>query len=538
MTDSELKGLAGRVGAIIEERKDAFVAFAASLLRFETVSGDESEEGRERYRREVARCFEAIGKEAGRLGMAFRVYEGRAAVAELKGSERVGPVGPVRLAGPGAQPIGVALHIDVVPGGDGWTYPAFSGTVTNDALWGRGAQDNKGPIGAAFAAIETLVAAGVRPARSIRLLFGTQEETGAWDDVDLLIARGEAPGPVIVPDGAFPIINGEKGMINIELKAAWEPVAPVAPGGADAAPAPSAPAVRFISLQSGRRANMVPDLATLRLGARAQDAGEVSRQLNAAAERQLKKTFEANVDIDTDDKAVESKEIVFTLAFHGRSAHGAHPDAGHNAALDALEYLLLLTGEPEWNGRLETMMAFIRFLHERARLLDASGFGLALHHDHLKDTTANLGILEMDEGGGRAEINIRYPLGLTPTEIALRFQRLARELSAEASGLRVHHRVVGKAYEPLFVAPERHGAFLSALQRAYQTATGREPRLSSIAGTTYAKAYPLAVAFGPVDESAGEVEMAHKSDERVAIARYLENIKIYALALALLTEND
>lgn len=37
-------------------------------------------------------------------------------------------------------------HIDVVPPGDSdkWTYPAFSGTITDSEIWGRGAFDNKG----------------------------------------------------------------------------------------------------------------------------------------------------------------------------------------------------------------------------------------------------------------------------------------------------------------------------------------------------------------------------------------------------------
>ena len=173
-------------------------------------------------------------------------------------------------------------------------------------------------------------------------------------------------------------------------------------------------------------------------------------------------------------------------------------------------------------------------LNERARVLDASGFGLARHHNHLGDTTVNLGILEMDESGGRAELNIRFPLGLDTATIAQRLEDLAREASASLPALFIESRVVGKAYEPLFVSPDEHAEFLSSLQRAYEAATGRESRLSAIAGTTYAKAYPLAVAFGPVDESAGETEMAHRPDERVTIERQLENIKIYTLALALL----
>ena len=93
---------------------------------------------------------------------------------------------------------------------------------------------------------------------------------------------------------------------------------------------------------------------------------------------------------------------------------------------------------------------------------------------------------------------------------------------------------MGRCHEPLFVAPEEHADFLGALRQAYQTVTGREAKLISIGGTTYAKAYPVAVAFGPVDEGAGETSLAHQVDERVSIERHFENVKIYALALAAL----
>ena len=45
------------------------------------------------------------------------------------------------------QAIGIVAHLDVVPVGDGWVYPPFEGTwlPEQQALIGRGADDNKGP---------------------------------------------------------------------------------------------------------------------------------------------------------------------------------------------------------------------------------------------------------------------------------------------------------------------------------------------------------------------------------------------------------
>ena len=48
--------------------------------------------------------------------------------------------------GEGKELIGIIGHLDVVPEGDNWSYPPFSGTITNNKIYGRGAIDDKGPV--------------------------------------------------------------------------------------------------------------------------------------------------------------------------------------------------------------------------------------------------------------------------------------------------------------------------------------------------------------------------------------------------------
>ena len=59
-----------------------------------------------------------------------------------------------------------------------------------------------------------------------------------------------------------------------------------------------------------------------------------------------------------------------------------------------------------------------------------------------------------------------------------------------------------------------------------------QARLKAVGGTTYAKAFPRAVTFGPIDESAREPDMSHKADEYVTRDVLIRNTKIYAHALA------
>lgn len=88
----------------------------------------------------------------------------------------------------GSQPDlpGVAFlaHQDVVPVVDqesGWTYPAFSGTIADGAIWGRGVIDMKCQLVTLLEAVEALVKAGYRPRRTIYLAFGHDEEVGGWN---------------------------------------------------------------------------------------------------------------------------------------------------------------------------------------------------------------------------------------------------------------------------------------------------------------------------------------------------------------------
>jgi carboxypeptidase PM20D1 len=86
---------------------------------------------------------------------------------------------------PALEPVLFMGHMDVVPieeiTRDQWTYPPFSGTVTDGVIWGRGSVDDKFTVIALMEAMELLLSEGVRPQRSIYLSFGHDEEVGGKD---------------------------------------------------------------------------------------------------------------------------------------------------------------------------------------------------------------------------------------------------------------------------------------------------------------------------------------------------------------------
>ena len=77
------------------------------------------------------------------------------------------------------NPVMFCGHLDVVPGGDGWTVcEPFDGLRQDGCVYGRGAVDSKGVVIALMEAAETLIEEGHTPRRDVYFAFGADEETG------------------------------------------------------------------------------------------------------------------------------------------------------------------------------------------------------------------------------------------------------------------------------------------------------------------------------------------------------------------------
>ena len=93
----------------------------------------------------------------------------------------------------GQPPIVLLAHQDVVPVPDdtrqNWSVDPFGGVVRDDAVWGRGAIDDKGSLVALLEAAEFLASQGRRPARTIIFAFGHDEEIGGEGGAVLMAAK-------------------------------------------------------------------------------------------------------------------------------------------------------------------------------------------------------------------------------------------------------------------------------------------------------------------------------------------------------------
>lgn len=115
--------------------------------------------------------------------------------------------------GSGDKIFGVICHLDTVPAGDlgKWKHDPFKGTVINNAVYGRGSQDDKGPGIAALYAVKALMDQGYHFNQRIRFIYGTDEEI-LWRGI-AEYNKKEAPiDSGISPDAEFPLIYAEKGL--------------------------------------------------------------------------------------------------------------------------------------------------------------------------------------------------------------------------------------------------------------------------------------------------------------------------------------
>ena len=141
---------------------------------------------------------------------------------------------------PALKPVLLLGHYDVVPvlpaAAAKWARPPFAGAQADGYLYGRGTLDDKASVLAQLEAVEYLLGTAFRPARTLLLAFGQDEETlgrrGAGAISAALVQRGTRceyildEGGLVKTDGvpgvkkAVALVGiSEKGYLSLELTA-------------------------------------------------------------------------------------------------------------------------------------------------------------------------------------------------------------------------------------------------------------------------------------------------------------------------------
>ncbi|MDB5085021.1 MAG: dipeptidase PepV, partial [Bacilli bacterium] len=382
--------------------------------------------------------------------------------------------------------IAVLAHLDVVPAGGGWTYPAFGAEIHEGKIYARGAIDDKGPGMAVFFALRMIKELDLPLNKRVRLIYGCHEENPVWHCMNYYFAHEPKPICGFTPDADFPLIYAEKGILSITLiydrgEAAQQPQRKV----------------KILSLKGGERENMVPDFAEAVL----QPAADLSLQQLKEALQQASERLQ--IAYSSSEEAAG-----FRISVQGVSAHGSLPHLGVNAVVRLCQLLsdLAEVDEP-WLKLLSAV--------------DPNGesLGIACRDDVTGELTANLGVVSVLESAVDVLFNIRYPVDQTAEQISANLQQ-----KLAGSGWKQTHFVDNP---PLYVPTD--SLIVKTLSRVYQEETGDTHELLTIGGGTYARAIPNAVAFGPLFP--GQQELAHQKDEFFAVNDLLRVSAIYAKAI-------
>lgn len=119
--------------------------------------------------------------------------------------------------GSGEKLIAIVGHLDVVPAGEGWEYPPYGAEEHDGKIYGRGTIDDKGPMVAAVYAMKDILDSGHIIDKRIRLVIGQTEENGDWVDIEAYKDNEQLPDYGFTPDGEFPAIFIEKGILLLSI---------------------------------------------------------------------------------------------------------------------------------------------------------------------------------------------------------------------------------------------------------------------------------------------------------------------------------
>ena len=463
-----------------EKNLERFSSDLSGLIAIPSIATDP--EGEMPFGREVQRAFEymlTLGESMGFLTKNVDNYGGH---IDWPGTEE----GVMAIVG----------HVDVVPVGNGWSVDPFAGIIKDGWLYGRGAQDDKGPTMAGLYAMKILKDLGFQPKKTIRLILGLDEEAN-WNGMKYYLEKEKAPDFGIVPDADFPLVQCEKGLLEFDLvypPQEFEPLNIQLP--------------YLKSMTGGIAPNVV--------------AGSAQIQISGTTEvlQSTKKAIEEKAAALGYDIKSEIEDANLNITVTGVPAHAALPERGKNAISMACNLLSQLSFSNEDANH------FIGFYQDKIGFaLDGSKIGCAMK-DHLSgDLSFNVGkvIFNLDEI--RLTCDIRYPVTKTQELVT---QAMEKGIQDTGFTLEVFDHIRS-------IYQESDNPVVITLIDTYREISGDEKTQPSvIGGATFARAIPNCMAYGALFP--GDPELEHQVDERVEISQLIRAGHIYAEAIYRLTK--
>ncbi|MCL2684260.1 MAG: Sapep family Mn(2+)-dependent dipeptidase [Synergistaceae bacterium] len=457
-----------RVHELVDSNFESMLASLSELIRIPSVLDESACSDIHPFGARVTEALEKFLEIAKKLG--FRT----ANIDNAVGYAEIGE-GPL---------VGALAHLDVMPAGNAsnWKYHPFSAEIAGGRMYGRGTGDDKGPAVSALYAVYALASSGADINRRFRVIVGLDEESG-FRCIERYKRTEEIPEMSFSPDGSFPVVNAEKGILHFVMRRKVV--------GMDAMGLPE-----LVDIKGGDRFNIVPD----RL--------DVFFKKASAAKLEL-------VLMPVGADVVDTGHGVL-VSVNGKTAHAMEPWKGENAIQKFLGVMESLDfGPPSLHAELTKIGSLFKME------TDGSSLGIASADDVSGPLTCNLAAISLEDGVISVKCDIRYPVTISGDALLDILSGAADDIGWELE-VTTHER-------PLFVPPDSE--LVKTLLKAYETITGERGEPMSMGGGTYCKALPNSVSFGA--QFPGEDDTAHQPDEYISLGSFRKMTHIYAEALCL-----
>ena len=455
---------------LIEGYKDEIVKSVQEIIRIKSVEEDPKDDMP--FGEGPFKALEYALDLGDRLGFKTKNVDNYAGHAEI---------------GEGEEVVGVLAHVDVVPEGSGWTYPPFKAEIHDGKIFGRGTIDDKGPAIAAMYAMKALSESGVELNKKIRIIFGTNEETG-WGGINYYFKKETPPNMAFTPDADFPVIYGEKGIIVFDLEKEINSF--------------GCCGIKIAKIEGGNAPNMVPDSAYALVEVEDREAFQ-------SKYREYKEKNNYPIELEE----VENKMKIIT---EGISAHGSTPEKGENAITYLMDFLgFIMDGECDICEFIKVYNNRIGFRHHGEKV------GCGFEDAESGKLNFNPGMIKLEKDKIVLTVNIRYPIDSSGEEVYAGIRENLKDTDIRLIETK-------NEMKPLYVPKDNF--LVETLMKVYKEESGDQAsKPITIGGGTYARAMENAVAFGPMFP--GQADVAHQKDEYISIEHLMRLTKIYSKAL-------
>ena len=382
--------------------------------------------------------------------------------------------------GEGEEIFGILGHVDVVPVVEAdWISHPFKPEVRDGKIFARGSLDDKGPTMAAYYAVKLLDKLGVKWNKRIRLIIGSDEETG-FRCVESYFKHEEQPASGFTPDAMFPLVYAEKARATFDHKLKF-----VEEDGAYN--------YKLVKFNGGQVLNMVIASAEAEL------VGEVT---------DIKEKFEKFLVQEKLEGKV-SVENTIKLTLKGKAAHGSTPQYGINGATKLAEFLSTLGLDNNGKNFVDYIVAKL------ANDPFGEKLGIDYKDNEMGEATYNYGVLDYD---------LEKKIGIVSTDCRhpKKFDLVARLYEVKVDNIDIEvTSTKGAHYVP------KDDELVTTLMDVYRKHTGDTKNDAFVlGGGTYARCLKKGVAFGLLFP--GKEDTMHQANEYLEIEDLLLATAIYA----------